>query len=190
MSQMSDPVVSAQGQILVFSALSRAAVVPFDHSDWSGWAGAVGEAHMVHFTREDLLKICEELGILDWTGDTPEEDRLAVILDEGGITFNTWIGETGFVGALTISTSVTSYDAPPNAEELAGIRERDKLNLYNIHRAFISGRPTQSTEIPKSRRDLHDYYGEIVDKKRPKPDWETRGRHIQFAIKDPKYDEA
>lgn len=187
---MSDPVVSSQGQILVFKALANAVIRKFDDVDWSGWAGAEGDAHMVDFARDELVQICEELGISDWLGDTPEEDRIVVILDEGGITFNTWIGETGFVGALTISTSVTDYDPPPSAEELAEIRERDKINLYNIHRAFISGVPCESKEIPKSRQDLHDYYGEIVDKKRHKPDWELRGRQIQFNIKDPKYDQA
>lgn len=180
---MSDPVLSAQGKIFFVSALARAAVIPFTPEDWSGYAGAEGSAHMIHFTPHDLVCIADELGIQDWVS----EERCVVILDENGITFNTMLPGC-WVGALTIDLSVSDWEAPPTKEELDAEREKKKIDLHTFQRAYVLGVKSTPCTSLEGRGDLHDYYGKIVDREIPEPESIRRGRHIQHGIKEPKYD--
>jgi hypothetical protein len=50
-------------RIALVTALSNATIKPFDEMDWSGFAGAEGEAHMINFRRDDLVQLCVRFGI-------------------------------------------------------------------------------------------------------------------------------
>lgn len=69
--------------VRLVQALSRAHLTPFDENDWSGWAGAVGDAQVVRFHKRDADYLRAALEIEHW----PEEHTF-VVLDDSGLTWN------------------------------------------------------------------------------------------------------
>jgi hypothetical protein len=184
------PDITASDHLAILIALSTARVEPLTRMEWGFWTGAMGDAQSVTFEdREVLHDVMTRLGISHWLSenDDPDEDRVFIILDEGGLTFNGWEpGGGGYVGAVTLSLATSSWEDVPERDPVEDLRI-EITRLYMLHRALLNGFPVQPVEIPSSRQDLRDYYGRIANGVVPRPDWVDRAEKIQFKIHDPEY---
>lgn len=98
--------LSGAARVRLVLALGRAHITPFDANDWSGWSGAVGDAQVVRFHKEDSDYLRPLLGIAHWP-----EDYTFVVLDETGLTWNGGSPVNSEAWQVCVGFDVSLHDA-------------------------------------------------------------------------------
>ena len=129
---MKDHNFKGSDRVRLALALTRADVRPFTSTDWSGWAGACGDAHMVRFHADDHKYFMRALGISHWG-----PDNCVVILDDTGLTWNGFSPVNMQAWQVNVTMDVAVCD-PGTREEFWAVDTSLKgLQGWELHLAAL-----------------------------------------------------